>query len=300
MDHCAKSLLLLTLLFALTPSLAPACAVANGEPLGGDSNVNSSGHRIERDLRRALAQTPISLGPISEKPDSKESEKVQVRAVNLILTGKTKEAIAMLVANERKFPGTYENAENLGTAYELAGDNQSALKWIKEGLRRNPNAHAGTEWVHVMILEAKAGQEDPNGAPKRLLFNLPFKFDAQTQIEAGGQMRSAGEVYKALLYQLKERLVFVKPPDSYVADLLYGLALIDANINSDQSAYDVFDLAGAYGFQDYELLTQSRSKFGYTAGHMTGRAHLNPIIVCGVLFLLGAAALNFVVSRRKT
>jgi len=54
---------------------------------------------------------------------------------------------------------------DLGTAYELAGKNEPALRWIREGLRRNPNSHKGTEWLHVKILEAKIEQEKQRPSP---------------------------------------------------------------------------------------------------------------------------------------
>jgi hypothetical protein len=52
-------------------------------------------------------------------------------------------------------------AANLGTALELLGNKEEALHWIREGIRRNPQSHEGTEWLHAKILEAKiAAQKD--------------------------------------------------------------------------------------------------------------------------------------------
>src|SRR5258708_17631923 len=76
-------------------------------------------------------------------------------AVSLVYVGKTKEAVELLQALEKEQPGTYVVAANLGTALELLGSNEEALYWIREGLRRNPQSHEGTEWLHAKILEAK-------------------------------------------------------------------------------------------------------------------------------------------------
>ena len=70
-----------------------------------------------------------------------------------------KEAIELLEELEKKSPGQYAVAANLGTAYELNGDNRKALEWIKKGVERNPESHFGTEWLHVKILEAKIAIE---------------------------------------------------------------------------------------------------------------------------------------------
>ena len=70
---------------------------------------------------------------------------------------------SVLEAAEAAESGDYAVASNLGTTYELLGDNVKALEWIKKGLERNPKAHGGTEWVHVKNLEAKNGSlaDDP-------------------------------------------------------------------------------------------------------------------------------------------
>ncbi len=80
-------------------------------------------------------------------------------AIQAILTGAYDSAIVALLAIEAAHPGLYATASTLGTAYELAGDNHQALHWIAEGLRRNPDSHNGTEWLHIDILNAKIALE---------------------------------------------------------------------------------------------------------------------------------------------
>jgi Flp pilus assembly protein TadD len=55
--------------------------------------------------------------------------------------GKARE---VLVEAERLHPGNYQVAANLGTAYELLGDDENALVWIRKGIERNPDSHYGT------------------------------------------------------------------------------------------------------------------------------------------------------------
>jgi len=61
----------------------------------------------------------------------------------------------MLIGIERWHPGLYATAANLGTAYELLGNVDSAYYWIEEDMRRNPQGHEGSEWMHLCILSAK-------------------------------------------------------------------------------------------------------------------------------------------------
>ncbi len=61
-------------------------------------------------------------------------------AVALVYLGRYDEAISLLQRLEKETPGHYATAANLGTAYELSGNNELALKWIKEGIRRNPRS----------------------------------------------------------------------------------------------------------------------------------------------------------------
>lgn len=134
-------------------------------------------------------------------------------AVALIHLGRSPEAIKVLVMLETKQPGVYTTAANLGTAYELTGNLEAALKWISAGVERNAGSHHGTEWLHVAILRAKINlKRDETWLAKHSVL------DAADQ-------REAGEVLAAIEYQLGERLHFVQPADAVVCDLFYQAAL---------------------------------------------------------------------------
>jgi hypothetical protein len=76
-------------------------------------------------------------------------------AVQTLLRGDAGKAVERLKDIDFDYPGRYFIAANLGTAYELAGDDENALKWILEGIKCNPQSHMRTEWLHARILEAK-------------------------------------------------------------------------------------------------------------------------------------------------
>ncbi len=134
-------------------------------------------------------------------------------AVELIVSGEHRKAVDSLVLIEKEFPGRYETATNLGTAYELNGEIELASVWIKRGLKLNSDAHDGTEWLHDKILSAKKSiMTNPDWLREHSILNT-VDFDS-------------ADVIKAIEYQLSERTQFVKPPDPIVADLYYLLGLV--------------------------------------------------------------------------
>lgn len=169
-------------------------------------------------------------------------------AVALMFLGRSAEAVSLLNQLEREQPGQYFIAANLGTAYELSGNNIEALRWINEGIRRNPESHKGTEWLHAMILEAKITQEkDPAYFEKHSVLELqPGKIGEQ--ISVGRKNFSPKDLAVAIEYQLIERLQFVKPPDAAVASLLFDYAAIEAAARSMESAKHILRMATDYGY----------------------------------------------------
>jgi hypothetical protein len=148
----------------------------------------------------------------------------------------------MLEDLEARHPGLAATAANLGTAYELKGRDVAALAWIREGLRRNPREHHGSEWVHVRILEAKlALKKDPHWLESNTVMGLQFG-DAPTPLEPAtaadhnGNEISIADANPALDYQLIERTALVAPPDPIVADLFFTAAELQFCFYLDESA----------------------------------------------------------------
>jgi hypothetical protein len=136
-------------------------------------------------------------------------------AVALIFLGRAPEAIPLLHKLEKERPGEYATAANLGTAYELVGDLAASKEWIKRGIERNPGSHAGTEWLHLSILETKS----------RLQAN-PRWLETHSVLETDSTGRKPADVLNAIDYQMNERLRFVVGEDPIVADLFYQAALL--------------------------------------------------------------------------
>jgi len=151
-------------------------------------------------------------------------------AVARLLTRRYPEAIQLLKEADSRFNGSAIVAANLGTALELSGNDVEALHWIREGVRRDPNEHEGSEWLHVKILEAKVAlAADPEWLKKNTVLGVNFGegdlpvMPASLPIDEKGVARTPAQVASSIDYQLRERTKFVEPPDAVVADLYAAL-----------------------------------------------------------------------------
>lgn len=176
-------------------------------------------------------------------------------AAVLIYHGRHAKAVSLLQFLERKFPGRYETASNIGTAYELMGRNDDALKWILEGMKRNPSDHAGTEWLHAHILKAKLGRL-PAPVSGRSILNMNFGSAAMPvrptplPLDNEGKQVSLYLAAHSLRYQLIERIQFVPAPEPMVAGLLVDWANLELFGGAVESATVLYDAAIRYGSKD--------------------------------------------------
>jgi tetratricopeptide (TPR) repeat protein len=179
--------------------------------------------------------------------------------VALVHLGKYRQAVGLLEDLEKQTPGRYQTAANLGTAYELAGDPENALKWIREGIRRNPKAHEGTEWLHAAILDAKLHRRAA-GTRERSLLVLDFGDGRLPQLPQqmpngnDGKPVSVRGLGMALRYQLIERAHFVPAPDPTVAALLADWGHLELVAGDVYTAAVVYEAALRYGYPRTPML----------------------------------------------
>ncbi|MGB8191780.1 MAG: hypothetical protein WCF67_07675 [Chitinophagaceae bacterium] len=133
-------------------------------------------------------------------------------------------------------PNEYNIIANLATAYELNGINDSALYWINKGLQINPDSHAGSEWIHKRILQAKLNiKENP-------------AWLANNRIFSSGDMRSANQrtgIWQ-FSYQLQERIPFTATPDPLMSKVLEEFGDFLMQYYSVSEAWKVFSAARVY------------------------------------------------------
>lgn len=170
-----------------------------------------------------------------------------------LLDGRYEEAVALFREAEKRFPGNAKVAANLGTALELKGEDEEALKWIREAVNRDASEHYGSEWLHARILTAKVALKKD---PKWLLTNHVLELDFGTgdvpvapeilPIE-NGKLKGVEQLLRQIDYQLKERTKFVKPPDAVVSDvyssagdlaLAGGVSVLDGGVENPVRYYE--------------------------------------------------------------
>lgn len=156
-------------------------------------------------------------------------------SVSLLKLGKTKEALEILDELYFHYPNEYKIASNLGTAYELNGQVDSALKYIKRGLQLNPNDHGGSEWIHVRILETKLN-----------LAKDSVWLKTHTVLQLSEKQKTDTLVQKQILIQVQERFPFCKGQDPIMASLFEDMGDISANLNSIEYAKVFYQIAKEY------------------------------------------------------
>jgi len=164
----------------------------------------------------------------------------------LILQGKYEEAKKVYIDIEKLKPGRYETASNLGTVYELLGNNKNALKWIKKAIGLYAKSHDDSEWLHAKILEAKI--KGDAFITSDFLLNTNFGIDTIPQSKL--TENELKKLKATLVYQLNERMTFIKPENKIMALLLFDLGNVLALLESQANAAAVYDLANEYGYSD--------------------------------------------------
>ncbi|KUJ63268.1 hypothetical protein AR687_03700 [Flavobacteriaceae bacterium CRH] len=169
----------------------------------------------------------------------------------LIIQRKYDEALKLYINIEKIEPHRYSTASNIGTLYELKGENEKAYEWIKKAIKINPESHNGSEWLHLKILEAKI--KNLKNISGTFLINTSFGLEKNPKTKLTSNELAILE--KALYYQLNERITFIKPKDAIISVLLFELANIVKINKDDLSATEIYELSKKYGFQN-ELINK--------------------------------------------
>ncbi len=218
-------------------------------------------------------------------------------AVSVARLGDYSKAITILNEIEKQSPGLYFTATNLGTVYELAGNNKEALKWIAEGIKRNKKSHEGTEWLHARILEAKIKQaEDPTYLLKHSVLDLDWNAvtGKETEFIIHGTRIPSNAVQKALLYQLEERMQLVKPKDLVVAQLLHDYAELIAATSVLEDAIRLHQLSMEYGYPDRVAVENEVARMEHTIQ----MARVKPYFKYAAYLLLALGLVAFVFKKK--
>ena len=171
--------------------------------------------------------------------------------------GDKKRSLLLLEELYKKYPNEYNIVANLGTAYEVTGNNSKALELLKRAVEINPRSHYNSEWIHIKILEQKiAAQPD-----YKKIINLDINDFASWLRDNKYQFpQHPDSLKKQLAYQLHERISFIGPPDPVVAQLVLDFADIVAKHDGHAAAIPFYEYAPVYGKDDMKAITTSRKE----------------------------------------
>lgn len=306
-----KSLNLLVLVCWLSmQTLSMACLNVYGTTVHGHTAVSNFHPEQLRMIAIDLDSWKAQEAELAKDLETADFKHRSDYAVALLHLGRVPEAIEILEQVERDQPGEYIVAANLGTAYELNGENEKALEWIKKGIELNADSHYGTEWVHVKILEAKLKMaEDPDWLKTHTVLGIDFGSDshlAEPKIDLigpDGKQLTLERVAGDVKYQLSERLKFVPPQEPIVGDLLFDLANLIALTDVVEHAIPIYEFAEEYGVRDPELLNTRVEHFqklvaanpqsGEQAG---GNALWGGLLLFGTLAIGGLLTVGIVIA----
>lgn len=191
------------------------------------------------------------------------NEELSDRGAALVYLGRYAEALRQFRELQSHGFDPYTVCANMGTTFELMGQNDSALYYIRKAVELNPEAHKGSEWIHVRILERKVALErgEPVTSPM-----LGIDFGSE-ELPSALERDELADIRNQLRYQLQERMTFVKPKDAIVGELLFELGNMEAVLWGVECAVDVYDVAKEYGYTS-ELFDRRYAKLS----GMTGKA----------------------------
>lgn len=210
-------------------------------------------------------------------------------AATIMYLGDYQEAKQIYLEIERKYPGWYRTASNLGTVYELIGKPDSALIWIKKSVEIYPNSHGGSEWIHIKILEYQLSKKQNS---KRSILGLYFGTDA---IPVNQNKYDLSELQRHIWLQLHERLKFVKPRNEIVGNLYFDFGNILAQTSNVQSALESYEAAREYGFES-ELMNKRTEAFEILDRKAELKGNFYEFVKDNVMVLFVSAIAVFVIS----
>jgi tetratricopeptide (TPR) repeat protein len=181
----------------------------------------------------------------------------------LIVQKKYDEALKLYLNIEKLKPNRYSTASNIGTLYELIGENQKAYNWIKKSIEINPDSHNGSEWLHLKILEAKI--KNLSNVSGQFLINANFGTTGVPQAKLSKE--EIDKLAKAVYFQVNERISFIKPKDKIISILLFELGNLLELKGEHENALHVYRIAREYGYDGdlivARMINTTESKTNY-------------------------------------
>lgn len=260
--NLARALLLLSVLVPLRPAFA--CLwdkdTLKEESFGISSVADTVRGKIFKHSRVFYERKVLYTEPLL-KQEKVSPDRYDDLAVAYEKLGRTQEAIATMEAKEKRFPGLYTTAANLGTFHAHAGDFPRALELLRKGLEINPNAHFGREKYQVKAIEyLQRLVKEPELVRQEELLGLPLAPE-----DASFVLNEKKRPAESKLPQV--------PKDATVA-----LAGIIRFGSGDTSPHVWFSLGNALAWQGHKHLAIRALRRAELLGHPLAREHAEALI----------------------
>lgn len=264
-----KKILLFLLLSTLSFKTYP-CGNEYGYTLDGERQYTRYFFLSERMLHFDEVKIKTKLSKLREKVnDGSANYKTHSDiALNLMKLGKADSSVLLLRSLLRDYPDEYNINANLGTAYELTGKLDSALKYISRGVEINATSHRGSEWVHVKILEAKIKEKKYRGwIDTHPIIELN---DLLQKIDSANKRHELSTINHQVFYQIRTRAPFTPAPNKVLANILVTLGDFNAKVETYENALLAY--ANAINYEPSPYI-QRKIKEKITALNRKRKAH---------------------------
>jgi tetratricopeptide (TPR) repeat protein len=249
----------LAVLFVFLAFSSAACVNEYHTKLDGSVTLSDGGpgrimrETVNREQAREKAIRLLEAYRNPVDPNTPLNDRISIYSdygVQLIYLGEYEKAKRVYREIERLSPDRYRTASNLGTVYELLGQNDSALIWIRKAVALNPHSHGGSEWIHIKILKYKLRGETKPGSS---LLGVNFGTE---ELPSNPYRLDLRKLSEHLQRQLKERTKLVPPKDPVVGRLYFDLGNITAQTFSAEAALPYYKAALEYGHDTPLLQTR--------------------------------------------
>ena len=198
--------------------------------------------------------------PLLEQPDVKP-ERYDDLAVAYEKLGRTQEAIATMEAKEKRFPGLYTTAANLGTFHAHAGDYTRGLEELRRALVLNPDAHFGREKYQVKAIEyLQRLAVTPELVQKEELLGLPLEPD------------------RYLFVMNPKKTILRKEVPELPKDVLQGLVGMIRFGSGEKSQHLWFSLGMSLAWSGHKNLAIRAMRRAELLGHPLAREHAGELL----------------------
>lgn len=250
----------LVVLFLLITQVGQSCINGKGFDIFGGTNfygrpLFTIKKMMPADYQKRIAKQELELKNHSAAEKTKWDYFNEVAILN-IYKGEYAEAKKMLFKASRLDTFNYSVCSNLGVVYELMGNLDSAYYYTSAAVKMFPRSHGNSEWIHLKILEAtKKIKTTPTWIYDNSVIGFKFaKSELPSKRYSFGQDTAKNEYYDHYVveligqieYQLRERMVFVKPENKIVANLLFTLGELYITEIDCEKAEEVYKLAMEY------------------------------------------------------